>query len=399
MLNLKIAPYKEDAQAPVVFMIDDIANVSIQKKPNTKLKVGEDWGQYGRDKNSMWDFLSTKLLKKFPHLKVTFFLVTDKRAPMALGESYSHNEAINHDIKFQKFLHFLDTHPNVELAYHGTTHGIAFEQHEDFLQEWETFKSLEEAVEETQRGKELFKSVLGHYPTGGKYCGYAIGDFGDQSIAQSQFTWWCHHWDGILWDKGITDATYSYDLSLNHGVVDIPTTVDASTLSLKMLHRLFSRKYLKSWYLYLFKGKRIEEHIESLYENGQVIAIQEHTSPYRTDGITQYPNIVSDIANLKHIFRLLSKKDVWYATCNELAEYYLDRQSSQIRHIYNDTFMLENPNTLKGELTLTMPYEEGTFYLYDIHQKQLGKFEQKHEKLYITHPFVSNTPYQIIKST
>jgi hypothetical protein len=397
MLDLKIAQYKDNAKAPVIFMIDDIANISIKNSSSTKLQVGEDWGQYGQNKNSMWDFLSKQLLDKFPHIKTTFFLVTDKRAPMALSESYSYNEAITKDEKFKTFLQFLDKHPNVELAYHGTTHGTAFDKHEEFLQEWETFRSLEHAIEEINRGKELFKSVVDHYPLGGKYCGYQRGEFGDISIAKANFRWWCYHWDGIIWDRGIEDTSYNYDLSLNHGVVDIPTTVDASTLSLKIIKKIFTRKYLKSCYLYLFKAKSIEKHLDSLYKNGQVIAIQEHTSPYRTDNIIQYPNIVMDIDNLKYIFTLLSKKDVWYATCSELANYYLTKNNSKIKQLQHNEFVIESHEVIRSELTITISFRQGDYYLYDHNQQEVGQFKSKRGRLYITSQFQVNSSYFIVK--
>jgi hypothetical protein len=397
MKGLQISRYKDNAIAPVIFMVDDIANVSIKQSRGSNLKIGEDWGQYGRDKNSMWDFLSTQLLEKFPHIKTTLFLVTDKRAPMALDESYSYSEPITKDQKFKTFLKYLDKQPNVELAYHGTTHGVAAKKHDEFLQEWESFRSLDHALEEIARGKELFKTVLGDYPRGGKYCGYVRGEYGDDSISKADFKWWCYHWDGIVWDKGSEERIYSYELGLNQGVVDIPTTVDASTLSLKMVHKLFSRKYLKSCYLYLKERKTLEKHIDSLYDNRQVIAIQEHSSPYRTDKILQYPNIVSDIDNLKHIFSILAKKDVWYATCSELADYYLNRLHTEFIPLSESEFLLKNDQELSMELTLSMPLSQRTFSLYDGENKVLGRFQAKRSELYVTHRFKANSIYRIIK--
>jgi len=395
---LKVAKWKDNATSPVVFMVDDIANVSVKNSKSDSLKIGEDWGEYGTDKNSMWDFLSKNLLKKFPYIKTTFFLVTDVRAPMALGENYSYTQRIDKDKKFIDFLNYLDRESNVELAYHGTTHGEAFSKHEDFLQEWETFKSLNMAVNEIKRGQELFKKVLGSYATGGKYCGYKAGKFGDDSIAESGFKWWCYHWDGIVWDRDIkNNRKYSYDLELNKGVVDIPSTVDGSTLSLKMVKKIFTRKYLKSLYLYIIKRKTVEKHINSLYNSGEVISIQEHTSPYRTDGRMQYPNIVSDIDNLNYIFSFLSKKEVWYTTCTELADYYLARLNVTIDIQKNSEFQLLSDKDLNIELTLITPFNGEELSLYDSQGKFLSTFKHRKDELYITYPFKRNKKYRIIK--
>ena len=395
-MTLEVAKWKNNSVAPVIFMIDDIANVSVKKNSNSDdLKIGEDWGQYGRDKNSMWDFLSKNLLDKFPHLKTTFFLVTDKRSPMALGETYSYTQSMDKDKKFMDFLQYLEKNLQVELAYHGTTHGKAFTKHEDFLQEWETFESLDMAVSEIKRGQEFLKKVLGSYATGGKYCGYESGKFGDASISKAGFKWWCYHWDGILWDRGLINSKYNYSLELNQGVVDIPSTVDASTLSLKVIKKLFTRKYLKSLYLYFKEGKSIEKHIESLYVNGEVISIQEHTSPYRTDKRIQYPNIVSDIDNLNYIFTFLSKKDVWYTTCNELADYYLAKLNVKIEIGEKGRFKILSDGDFSGSLTLVTPFKGKKLSLCNAEGKFLLNFQHKGNELYVTYCFKKDKSYII----
>jgi len=392
---LKVSKWKDNAVAPVIFMIDDIANISVKKVSSSHLKIGEDWGQYGFQKNSMWDFLSKNLLNKFTDIKTTFFLVTDKRAPMAIGESYSYNNAIDKDKEFIEFLQYLEKNPSVELAYHGTNHGKASIKHEDFLQEWETFKSLNEAISEIERGKSLFKNIVKSYPTGGKYCGYEAGKFGDESISKTGFKWWCYHWDGILWDKNINNSKYDYDLTLNKGVVDIPSTVDASTLSLKIIKKLFTRKYLKSLYLFLTEGKTIEKHLDTLYNNKEVISIQEYSSPYRTDNRIQYPNIVSDIDNLNYIFSYLSKKDIWYTTCNELADYYLARLNIKIKFIEENKFIILSNQDLSSEITLISQFRGKKVSLCDSEGKFLLNFQKKRDEIYVTYSFERNKEYII----
>ncbi len=394
-MKLEIAKWKDNAVSPVVFMVDDIANIAMKQSNSSSLQIGEDWGHYGRDKNSMWDFLSNNLLNKFPKIKTTFFLVTDKRVPMALGEEYTYNKSIVEDKEFIDFLKYLNSNKNVELAYHGTTHGEAAINHEDFLQEWETFHTLEYAEEEINRGRELFKKALGVYPMGGKYCGYKEGNFGSDSIANTSFRWWAYHWDGIIWDKESKDSRYNYDLEFNQGVIDIPTTVDGSTLSLRIFKRLFTRKYLKSLYMYIIKNKTIERHIESLYHNQQVISIQEHSSPYRTDGKIQYPNIVSDIDNLNYIFTLLSKKDVWYATCTELADYFISRSNLKIVMEDNNAFKLISKKSDTVETTIIIKENKNLYALYDNNDKFISRFKIKNNDSYLTYNFNTNILYKI----
>jgi hypothetical protein len=393
-MELKITKWRDGAISPVLFKIDDLANIYIKKSKEKKLQVGEDWGHFGSKNNSMWNFLFDNLLKKFPHIKTTFFLVTDKRSPMVINQSYTYNRGITGDINFINFLRILYANPNVELAYHGTTHGKAGYREEDFLQEWESYKSLNEAKSEINRGKELYKTVLGSYPTGGKYCGYAEGRFGKKSIANTDFKWWCYHEDNHIWDKNSTDSRYKYDLEFIKGVVNIPTTVDGSNLSLKILKRAFSRKYLKSIYMYLKEGKTVERHLDSLYNNGEVISVYEHTSPYMTSDTIQYPNIVTDMDNLNHIFSILSKKDVWYATCNELADYFIDRSKSTIDINGND-FKIVSKESLNSAITVSTPFEGKKLSLYDTEDDFLADFIHKRDELYITYAFEVNKVYRV----
>jgi len=395
MIDVKIAKWKDNAQSPVVFMIDDIANVLMKKSSSSTLAIGEDWGYAARDKNSMWHFLTDNLLSKFPKIKTTFFLVTDSREPMRSDEAYTYTEAIDKDKKFMEFLQYLDAHPGIELAYHGTTHGEAGEHYDNFLQEWETFSSLDEAITETNRGKELFKKVLGNYPTGGKYCGYMSGDFGDTSIEKTGFKWWSYNYDYLKWDKNDTTSSYTFDLTFNQGVVNIPTTVDASTLSLKIINKLFKRKYLKSLYLYFVKKKSIEGHLESLYSKQELISVYEHSSPYRTDNVIQYPNIVSDIDNLNYIFSILAKKDVWYTTCNELADYYIDK-NKVVLELEGNQFKLKSNEPLNDSLTLVFSNIKESHSLYDMDNNLLTKPVKKNDKYILSYLFEVNKSYQLL---
>jgi len=394
-MNISIAKWKDNAQAPVVFMIDDLANVLMKKSNSSSLKIGEDWGYAAQDKNSMWHFLTNNLLNKFPHIKTTFFLVTDVRVSMRIDEKHTYEASMDKDKKFIEFLKYLDGLEKVELSYHGTTHGKAGTTYEEFLQEWETFSSLDEAVSQTNRGRELFKKVLGHYPTGGKYCGYKAGKFGDESIEKTGFKWWSYGEDYLKWDKDDENSNYTFDLSFNRGVVNIPTTVDSSTLSLKIINKWYKRKYLKSLYFYFVRNKSIEKHLESLYNNQEVISIYEHTSPYRTDNVIQYPNIVSNMDNLKYIFSILDKKDIWYATCDELADYYIDREKVELE-IEGNTFKLKSREPLNNLLTLVFSNIKESYSLYDMNNKLLTKPIKKNGKYILSYLFEVNKSYQLL---
>ncbi len=328
---IKIAKWKYNAKSPVMFMVDDLANLWIKKSKKDTLQLGEDWGHFGDTHNSMWDFLDKNLYSLYPYIKTTFFLVTDKRSSETKDTKYSYAEAIDRDGSFMNFLERLHRDNKVELAYHGTTHGEATST--GLKQEWLTYTSLEEAIAIIEHGKRLYKKVLGEYPRGGKYCGYEKGDYGDVSINKTAFSWWCRDWDGEL-EKDSTREDLSYDLEYFGNVIDIPTTIDGSFLSMKKPK--ISKKYLRTLYKFFIRRQSLEKDIYSLYQNRQIINIQEHSSPYRTDKKIQYPNIISDIKNLQYIFKLLADLDVWYATGSEIADYF---------HLYSNIEIKEDENS------------------------------------------------------
>ena len=49
----------------------------------------------------------------------------------------------------------------------------------DFIQEWKSYKSLDEALATINGGKEIYKDDIGVFPDGGKYCGYISNEFSD----------------------------------------------------------------------------------------------------------------------------------------------------------------------------------------------------------------------------
>lgn len=333
--------WKNGADSAVMFMIDDLANIWHDENLNGVCDIGEDWGHQAYEKNSMWNFLCKNFLDKFPHLKVTFFLVVGKRASIINNKKYTYCDDILVDEKFLAFLRDLDKNPKVEIAYHGLTHGIGGNKTEDFVQEWQTYKNLDEAIETIKQGREIFYKALGHYPRGGKYPGYAYNSFSDESIVKTGFDWWCRHLDVLLEDKRGDYENYSYEIERFDGVIDIPSTIDGAYYSLKAMQYLFTRKYVKSFLYRIVKGRTVEKLIDERVKNNQIISIQEHTSPVRTDGRIQFPNIVTDKNNLYHIFKYLERYNLWYATGSEIADYYNVYEKTEIKKLSNGKYQIK----------------------------------------------------------
>lgn len=387
-MKIEITKWRYNALSPVMFMIDDLANISIKKQNDSNdILIGEDWGHYTTQKNSMWDFLNQELYRYYPHIKTTFFLVVGKREPMVKGEKYTYADSID-DLDFVNFLKYLNSKENIEIAYHGTTHGKCGKQLKDFKQEWESFSSLDEAISTIETGRNLYFKLTNTNFNGGKYCGYKKGKYGDESINKTNFTWWCRDWEG---NNSLDNDTKSCDIEYFDNVIDIPSTVDGSFLSLKV--PMFKKKYLKAIYMFFRYGFTLEKQINKLLDNNQVISIQEHSSPYRTDNIIQYPNIVSDMKNLKYIFSFLEDKDVWYATGSEIADYFSLYKNCEI--IIKDNYFLFHTTKLLNEGTIITLLISGHKKLEVSVEKSKYYSYTKNGKTLIDVPYYKETQYKV----
>jgi hypothetical protein len=385
---IEVCTWKSGAQAPVIFMIDDLANIYVQKSLHCGLAYGEDWGAGCFIEGGLWDFLNNCLLKDFPQVKMTFFLVLGRRAAMTCSGQYTFCAPIDSNPEFGKFLQFIHRETHHELAYHGVTHGVPGNRIEDFTQEWDTFVSLDQAMETILSGRDLFQKVIGEYPSGGKFCGYASGKFGLESVQRTGFEWWFPSWNEHLSD--MSEIKYYKDLLL------LPSNIDGSHLTLKGNAISPSKKYAKA-IINALRSNSIEQRITNLINNRCIISIQEHSSPLRTDNRIQYPNVVYDMHNLQYIFSLLSTYDVWYATASEVSNYIRLRSSVNIYAKTNRTFtFIETGNQLRlNDMRLTVDLGG-----IECSAVQVGKFVlpvyRKGEEQYVDVPVILNEEYTIV---
>jgi hypothetical protein len=351
--NIEICKWYNNSSSPVMLFIDDLANVWVDLNGNGKVDLEEDWGYAKNEENSSFTFLNKKLLKLFPYIKITFFTPVGIRVGMIENSSIkSISKMINCDEETKKFFKTIYDNPKFEIAYHGTTHGKVGDKSDDFVQEWEIFKDLDEAVDTINYGKEIYKDVFGKHPKGGKYCGYESNEYSDESIDKTGFLWWCRYYNrGIVDNKNCsiggkdTNSITNFDIKTfgENKVIDIPTTLDGEMFkdllslnpninTLKGLVKFIFRRY--------FIYREIKK-IDYLLKNNLIISIQEHISPARDDGRRQTPNIFDDLDSLIYIFNFLKGKNAWYCTCIELASYVYNRENSRIVEDGGNKFHIE----------------------------------------------------------
>lgn len=390
-MNIEICKWYNNADSPVLFMIDDLANVWVDINGNGIIDLGEDWGYNKNGKNSSFKFLNDEILKEFLEIKATFFTPVGVRVGMVENPKIkSITKMINCDEGTKEFFRGIYDDPRFEIAYHGTTHGKVGKTNNDFKQEWELFNSLEEAIDTIDYGKEVFKGVFGEYPRGGKYCGYISNIFSDYSIDKTGFLWWCRYCnlDTVIAIKKKYYNKYIYgNDSFNitnfdvkkfgdNKIIDIPFTINGGMFNgvLNVNTKTFKGVVKISLKKYLIR-KKINE-IVYLLRHNLVISIQEHIAPSRDDGRRQGPNIFDDKESLKFIFNYLKDKNVWYCTGSELAEYVYLRDNSSLITAKDNKFSF-NFNIIKeiNRKVLTLKIIDDERIMVKMPNKQILKIK------------------------
>ena len=342
-----LAKWHKNYQSPCVLMIDDLSDAYIKVYEETHKN---DWGYFTNQENSAYNFLKKNLLKKFPAIKITFFVpyarhnVINENTPHAY-EKY----AVGERQPFSDFLQHLIQEGH-EIAHHGSNHGAYRDKNnlatvKNFQHEWERFETIEEGVTVTTEGIKRFKEASNIDISGGKFCGYIKRENSLEIINQCNFLYWCD-------EVNFVHKNYaSHTFGSNH-VISFPTNYAGNSfirLSYKTgdKKRDQKKKFLK--YFQPLYNLFVYQQLHKLYKEGEIISIQEHISPSTTSGNIQSANIVSDIQSLNKLYNYLDKKSIWYANCEEIAQYYYTLQNSQFIHKNNQLIIsFNNPKKINN---------------------------------------------------
>jgi len=321
IVNISLCKWKSDATSPVIFMIDDLANIYFERPG--QFNAG-DWGGCRDKEGSLYHFLNTEILSAFPEVKFTFFLVTGIREVQSVG-TYDYVNSCDHPA-FLSFLTRLENEGH-EIAYHGMEHGV-LDENNNFIQEWAAFPDLASAVDKIKKGMDLVEGA--HIKvSGGKYCGYEVGKFGHESIVKYGFDWWFDTWD--------VDVSKRPDGEFRANVFYMPSNIDCSMYAPHLLSYLGKMKYYRSVFKQLKEGA-IGSKIDKLLGLKAIISLQEHTSPIRTDGKIQYPNVFDDLNSISYILSKLRAHHVWWATASQVTNYSRNREFLEIHTLSGKCF-------------------------------------------------------------
>jgi peptidoglycan/xylan/chitin deacetylase (PgdA/CDA1 family) len=313
-LTVSIARWLGDALSPVVLMVDDLTNAWHNHLGGSTWEHGGDWGGGLADSRGAVAFLERNLLRDYPEARTTFFVVAGQISAYTRHQPFSHAAPLDATEQSAKFFEGLSRDPRYELAYHGFNHGTPGIQTAAFLQEWRGFGSRQAAILQTQTGLNIFERATGKIPRGGKYGGWDYNKFAEDVVNDCGFDWWCRDWMPRDVTGSVDDDYYDPQLFGSNLVVALPSTVHG--------HFWDSRQ------------------IKVLLQRRQIISIEEHIAPVRPDGMTQTPNIIDDIGELRGLYRYLRSNSVWHATCSDIAAYVAARNQTLVHDIQLDGFSL-----------------------------------------------------------
>jgi hypothetical protein len=303
-----------DADSPVVLMIDDLTNAWHSHSGSPTWEHGGDWGGGLDSPRGALAFLEANLLKKFPEARTTFFVVAGPISQYTEHQPFSQALPLDADEASCRFFRDLAHDPRFELAYHGYNHGLPGATTDQFRQEWRAFPSVEAAITQTRMGQEIFLRATGTTPRGGKYGGWDYNEYAEEAVAALGFRYWCRDWTPRDVSGRIADEHYDASFFGKDHVVALPTTVHGHFWDSRQLDLLIARR--------------------------QIISIEEHIAPIRPDGLIQTPNIVDDIADLRRLYASLRGRNVWHATCSEIASYAATRELVFVHDVTPESFAI-----------------------------------------------------------
>jgi len=328
-LGIEKAKWLGGAQSPVMLMIDDFSNAWHSEKGQPIWDRGGDWGGGLNRSGSAFSLLAENLLNDFPEVRVTFFTVAGKISHYVYGLPFTYAESLTHNEETKAFFRSIHDDKRFEIAYHGYDHGRPGTSTEEFTQEWNGFRSVEEACDQIKKGKDIFREVFCTYPLGGKYGGWEYNEFADESIDRSEFLWWCRDWTPRETGQGAKSTRYEPQFFGRNCVIALPSTIHGFYWSKKQIETLLSKE--------------------------QIISIEEHIAPIRPDGRIQRPNILDDFRELRRLFAYLRKKNVWHATGTEIATYFMAYSQSVICNVTPNRFSIRYSGKIeKPILTLRL---------------------------------------------
>jgi len=339
-----------DKKSPIILGIDDITNAIYQ----TSSREMGDCGFYGLSEIGIYRYFENYILKKYPEIKVTYFLVFDKHSIYIESKgAYS----IYETEKFKNLLFHIINRGD-EISYHGHNHGHknATVENKKWCREFEQY-SKQEYFEIIYNDIERFKNEFGYDILGGRTPCYQFEDSLIDGLISVGFKWWSFDHKPFINNIGMCYKGYD--------IIEMPSNLHGGIFN-------YCGNYLK----YSIKKYLNLAKIEKMIDNHEVISIAEHFMNARPDGKRQTPNVYDDINSLDFLFGYLRNKDVWYATFSECANYYESYNNTEIISLSNNTFDIK----YKGNWKMFLTFASDSRYLENVETKERFEGQMKNGK-------------------
>lgn len=327
--------YYNNAKSASSLMIDDLVPAAVSNDGNVSPK--NDWGFLMDKESSLYKYFQNQILNKYPEIKGTIFLPLTSQEYIPIDKGYTIYKRDVDDPEFVTFLERIST--RFEIAFHGNKHEFRTEEE----------MSIHECAAINLAQTDELISVVSNftvktkiYFTGGKFPGYKFNDTALRIIKKIQGKWWALSVNMI--NKVTPENALTYNEHLN--IVLIPTNISGD-----IFYNYFSSKpigvkqMIKNLIRFLFarvnKFSDPVKYLNYLYNKQLPLIVQEHFQNQKTNGKRQTPNVYDDIWSLDLIYAFMKGKDIWYATCGEIAYYYESYIHSTINIIDDLHFSIE----------------------------------------------------------
>jgi len=329
--------YFNHHKATVTLMLDDFSLTATTI--HGEIQPCNDWGIGLDGQYSLYQYLTTNLLAKYPEIKGSIFYPLHQHGVQHQKAGYQVSFARNYS-NLAAFIQRVS--PQFEFAFHGLVHGRYINSENpvikgNFQHEFE-YLTLQ-AAETIKQDITDMEQVLGTRFFGGKYPGYIASKHAPQIIEALGFKWWMS--SAIMMNHQHKGNCHGY-FGSNNNIVDLPTNISGDCFNPNV--DLGGATLLR-----LLKNKldtfNLERYIHFLYEQQFIISIQEHYMGLRTDGRRQRPNIYDDISSLDKFFGLLRGLDLWFATCTQIAHYVESYDNTEILQLGDGTYRITYQGT------------------------------------------------------
>lgn len=321
-------------------MVDDLTDGWIDRDGTGRPTGPNDWGHALDGLGSAVAFLRDGLLREHPEVRTTFFVPVARVEDVRPASYATVFRPIDERPEFADFLRRLQADPRFECAYHGLEHGRPGPEAADYEPEFGGYRSQEEAAAGLEAGRAVWRRVFGQDPEGGKYPAYTSGPHGDAAVDAAGFSWWCRRFDG---SGALDDALGCSSRWFGaRGVLDVPSTVHGGALSQPPLPSWRPKAVASRAILTVLARVRLRARLDALLAGRHVITVQEHITWTRPDSARQTPNLRDDVPTLRAIFGALRSRDVWHATCGDIARYIEARERTEVRAQGGSALLVEH---------------------------------------------------------